>query len=250
MLATLVQLAVVVQLATPLPSMVPDPMRVKAAPIMAVVKHPGPLLIEPEATSELSKGFGNPLWALGITAEDESFAHVTVLLLEGGSFLKPDTIANLDAALAAPAKMAANIRAELDQRLAHAGSPRDTERTQRDIEQFAHLQRGGPIIRRVALPNGRRGYTSLLGFGPYGAGFMTALQGPNDRYELLVLTETAFEGQPPKPNARAAIYQDFVRDHPLAVNQEIAVAIYGQLWPQPAVFSGAAATPPAEGEKR
>ncbi|MGH7790491.1 MAG: hypothetical protein ACRERC_26760 [Candidatus Binatia bacterium] len=244
MLATLVQLAVIVQLATPLPSMVPDPMRVKAAPIAAAVKHPGPLLVEPEATSELSKGFGNPLWALGIATEDESFAHATVLLLEGGSFLKPDTIAHLDAAVAAPKGIAESIRDELDQRLAHAGSPRDTERTQRDMEQFAHLQRSGLLVRPVALPNGRRGYTSLLGFGPYGAGFMTALQGPNDRYELLVLTETAFEGQPPKPNAQAAIYQEAMRDHPLDVNQAIALAIYAQLWPAPA------ATPPPDGAPR
>lgn len=228
------------------------------APIAAAAAHPGPLLIEKEATSELSKGFGTPRWAAGITSADGSFGHVAVLLVERGSFLTPQMIAPLQAAADDPRQAAAAIRADLQAQRQRATLAADRTRLDEQIAELDTVLAHGPLTRRITPPFGPVaisaaksatpgaaatpnaggtpvagvpvGYVTLLGFSASGATCVAALPSPDDRYELLVVAGGSLEGDARKPNPASAAYEKRLREHPLDVTEAIARVVYGQLF--------------------
>lgn len=209
----------------------PRPQAIQAAAIAKAAGHPGPLRVEPESTSELSKGFGAPLWAVGVDSADGSFGHVSVLLVHRGSFLTEAMGQSLAAAAAAPKETAAAIRADLQGQAERAHDARERARLQQQLQELDAIAARGPITQRLTLPNGRVGYGTMLGYSAAGATFVTALPSPDDRYELLVATGASLEGEHRTPTARSADYERAMRERPLQASEAIALAIYRDLFP-------------------
>ncbi|MDX2170304.1 MAG: hypothetical protein SF182_24745 [Deltaproteobacteria bacterium] len=226
----------------------PQVAHLSPAPIAAAAGHPGPLIIEKEATSELSKGFGTPHWAAGITSADESFGHVAVLLVDHGSFLSPRMVEPLRAAAANPPAAAAAIRADLQGQRERATLEADRRRLGEQIAELDAVVAHGPLTRRIDPPFGSSpaatpapaatpgaaaapvGYVTLLGFSAAGATCVAALPSPDQRYELLVVAGGSLEGDERKPNPASAAYEQRLREHPLDVTEAIARVVYGQLF--------------------
>jgi hypothetical protein len=233
----------------------PQVAHLSPAPIAAAAGHPGPLIIEKEATSELSKGFGTPHWAAGITSADESFGHVAVLLVDRGSFLNPHMIEPLQAAAANPQQAAAAIRADLQGQRDRATLEADRQRLGEQIDELDAVVAHGPLTRRILPPftvpasatagpsspaatpaavatpaAAPVGYVTLLGFSASGATCVAALPSPDQRYELLVVAGGSLEGDARKPNPASAAYEKRLREHPLDVTEAIARVVYGQLF--------------------
>jgi hypothetical protein len=233
----------------------PQVAHLSPAPIAAAAGHPGPLIIEKEATSELSKGFGTPHWAAGITSADESFGHVAVLLVDRGSFLNPHMIEPLQAAAANPKQAAAAIRADLQGQRDRATLEADRKRLDEQIAELDAVVAHGPLTRRIlppftpaaaaaakpspaATPGAAGtpvagvpvGYVTLLGFSASGATCVAALPSPDQRYELLVVAGGSLEGDARKPNPASAAYERKLRERPLDVTEAIARVVYGQLF--------------------
>jgi hypothetical protein len=204
---------------------------IRPAAIAKAARHPGPLEIEAEPTSELSKGFGTPLWAIGITSADGSFGHAAVLLVAPGSFLTPSMTAGLARAAARPAQTAAGIRADLEGQRARATLEADRARLTEQLAEFASITRRAPITRRIPLAANRVGYVTALGFSAGGATYAAALPAPDGRWEVLVVTGNSLEGEGRKPNAKSAAYERAMRQRPLDVTEAIARAVYAQLFP-------------------
>jgi hypothetical protein len=211
----------------------PAPNRIDAAAIAAAARHPGPLRVETESTSELSKGFGTPLWAVGVDSADGSFGHVSVLLVQRGTFLTPAMQQRLADAAARPQETADAIRADLQAQMALAHDERERSRLQRHLEEVEAAARSGPITQRIALADGRVGYGTMLGFSAAGGTFVTALPSPDDRYELVVATGGSLEGEHRTPNEKSAAYEQALRERPLQVSEAIARAIYNDLFKPP-----------------
>ena len=218
-----------VLLATPVAAQ-PKPQAIQAAAIAKAAGHPGPLRVEPESTSELSKGFGTPLWAVGVDSADGSFGHVSVLLVHRGTFLTEAMSKSLAASAAAPVETAAAIRADLQGQADRAQDPRDRTRLQQQIQELDAIVARGPITQRLALPNGKVGYGTMLGYSASGATFVTALPSPDDQYELLVATGASLEGEHRTPTAASADYEKAMRERPLQTSEAIAQAIYTALF--------------------
>lgn len=206
--------------------------------------HPGPLRVEPESTSELAKGFGTPVWAVGIDSADGSFGHVSVLLVHRGTFLTEALQPSLAAAAAAPAEAAAGIRADLQGQIQTANDERERTHLQHQLQEVESVTANGPITQRLALANGRVGYGTMLGFSAGGATFVTALPSPDDQYELLVATGASLEGERRTPNEKSAAYDRAMREHPLQVSEAIAQAIYAELYPPQSPTEGHRETTP------
>jgi hypothetical protein len=226
-------LALFVSLATPVPTHQPAPHHIKPEPIAAAAKHPGPLEVEEEATSELSKGFGKAIWAASISSADGSFGHADVLLVEGGSFLGAATRQRFDAAIAAPEETFAALAADLERQLKVATHEEDRARIRREIAALGQLRGGRHLARAIALPHGNRGYVSLLGFGPSGATFVAVMPSPDGRFDLIVLTGGGLESARRTPTAASAPYEDAMQHRPLDVTEAIGVAVSRQLFPPP-----------------
>lgn len=211
----------------------PQPTVIQPAAIAAAAGHPGPLRVEPESTSELSKGFGAPLWAVGVDSADGSFGHVSVLLVRRGSYLTDALRQRLAAAAAAPKETAAAIAADLRAQIGTAHDQRERARLERQLAEVEAVAAGGPITQRLVLPDGTVGYGTMLGFSAGGATFVTAFPSPDDAYELVVATGASLEGERRTPSATSADYERRMREHPLQVSEAIAQAIYAQLFPPP-----------------
>jgi len=209
----------------------PLPSLIKPAPIAKATKHPGPLLIEHEPTSELSKGFGTPLWAIGISSADGSFGHAAVLLVSRGSFLTPQMTEGLGQAADKPKETVDGIRTDLEGQVARATVDTTRAHLQEQLAEFNSITTHGGITRRLTLPNGRIGYVTALGFGAGGATFVAALPSPDDRFELLVVTGNSLENEGRKPNAKSQVYEKAMRERPLDVTEEVADVIYAQEFP-------------------
>jgi hypothetical protein len=226
----------------------PLPSLIKPAPIAKATKHPGPLIVEAEPTSELSKGFGTPLWAIGISSADGSFGHAAVLLVSRGSFLTPQMMEGLAHAADHPQETVDGIRSDLEGQVARATVDTTRAHLQEQLSEFNSITaHGGGITRRLTLPNGRVGYVTALGFGAGGATFVAALPSPDDRFELLVVTGNSLENEGRKPNAKSQVYEKAMRERPLDVTQEVADVIYAQEFPPAAAEAAkpkAGRTPP------
>jgi len=201
------------------------------AAIATAAGHPGPLRIEPESTSELSKGFGAPVWAVGVDSADGSFGHVSVLLVHRGSFLTDAMTQSLAASAAAPTETAAALRADLQGQVDRAHDARERTRLQGQLQELDAIAARGPITQRLALAGGRVGYGTMLGYSASGATFVTALPSPDDRYELLVATGASLEGEHRTPTAASAAYERAMHERPLPTSEAIALAIYAALFP-------------------
>ena len=212
----------------------PQPTVIQPAAIAKASGHPGPLRVEPESTSELAKGFGTPVWAVGVDSADGSFGHVSVLLVHHGTFLTEALQQSLAAAAASPAEAAAGIRADLQSQIQTAHDEHERTRLQHQLAEVEAVTANGPISQRLTLPNGRVGYGTMLGFSAGGATFVTALPSPDDQYELLVATGASLEGERRTPNEKSGDYEREMREHPLQVSEAIAQAIYAELYPPPA----------------
>ncbi len=215
----LVPLAVV--LAAAAAAAQPPPARLDAAAIAQAAGHPGPLHIETHATSELSKGFGEALWAAGIASDDGSFGHAAVLLVRRGSFLSDAMRDRLAAAARAPRATAAALRADVRGQLARATDATDRARLAAQLAELETLAAAGPLTRRLRMPRGRVGYLTVLGFAAGGATTLAVLPSPDDRYELLVLVGAALEGEPRIPNDASAEYERALRERPLAIARAV-----------------------------
>jgi len=218
----------------------PQPGAITPAAIAAAARHPGPLAVEPESTSELSKGFGTPRWAVGVTSNDGSFGHIAILLVDHGSFLTPDMAGRLAAAAAAPADTAAAIRADLAGQRDRATLADDRVRLGVQLAELDSIIARGALTRRLVLPRGAGaagaagaavGYVTVLGFAAHGATFVAVLPSPDQRWELLVVTGGSLEGEQRKPHEKSAAYEQAMREQPLAVTEAIARAVYAQLFP-------------------
>jgi hypothetical protein len=208
----------------------PSSTAIKPAAVAAAAKHPGPLRVEPEATSELSKGFGTPLWAVGIDSHDESFGHVSVFLVARGSFLTESMRTGLAAAATAPKETATALRADLVAQLQRATESRERVRLEGQLKEFDAVAATGPITQRLELPGGKIGYGTMLGFSASGATFITVLPSPDDQYELVVATGASIEGEHRVPNPASAEYERLLREHPLQISEAIAQAVYKELF--------------------
>lgn len=217
----------------------PPSTRIEAASVAAASKHPGPLRVEPVATSELSKGFGTPLWAVGIDSADGSFGEVSVFMVARGSFLTAPMRERLAAAAAAPKETAAALRADLEGQAGRAHDARERARLEGQLKEFDAIAATGPITQALKLPGDKVGYGTLLGFSASGATFVTALPSPDDQFELVVATGASLEGEHRTPTAASAEYERQLREHPLQVSEAIAQAIYGDLFAGGATSSGA-----------
>lgn len=211
----------------------PQPALIKAADIAAAAGHPGPLRVEPESTSELSKGFGAPLWAVGVDSADGSFGHVSVLLVRRGTYLTDALQQSLAAAAAQPKETAAAIRADLQSQIQTAHDARERTRLTQQLHEVEAVTANGPITQRIQLANGRVGYGTMLGFSAAGGTFVTALPSPDDQYELVVATGASLEGEHRTPTAESGAYEQAMRARPLQVSEAIAQAIYQDLYPPP-----------------
>lgn len=203
---------------------------IQAASIAAASKHPGPLRVEPVATSELSKGFGTPLWAVGVDSSDGSFGEVSVFMVPRGSFLTEPMRERLAASAKAPADTAAALRADLAGQLKRTDDARERTRLEGQLKEFDAIAATGPITQALKLPGDRVGYGTLLGFSASGATFVTALPSPDDQFELVVATGASLEGEHRTPTAASAEYERQLREHPLQVSEAIAQAIYKDLF--------------------
>jgi hypothetical protein len=241
----LVPLIVLAQLTTPVASAAtpiaqattavaptPAPQQIKPEPVAAAAKHPGPLMVEEEATSELSKGFGDAIWAATIHSADGSFGHADVLLVGGGSFLSQGTMERFDATITAPEESMAAFAADLERQLGAATHEEDRTRIRRELTEFKALQAGKIMARRIPLPGGDHGYVGLLGFGPVGATFVAAFRSPDRRYDLIVLTGGGLESARRTPTAQSQEYERAMRGKPLDVTEAIGLAVYAQLFPR------------------
>lgn len=208
----------------------PAPAAIKAASVARAAQHPGPLEVETVATSELSKGFGTPIWAVGIQSHDGSFGDVSVFLVARGSFLTDAMRERLAAAAAEPKETAAALRADLAGQLGRAEDERERARLAGQLKEFDAIAATGPITQALPLPGDRVGYGTLLGFSASGATFVTALPSPDDQYELVIATGAALEGSHRTPNPGSAEYERLLREHPLQVSEAIAQAIYADLF--------------------
>jgi hypothetical protein len=209
----------------------PQASAVQGLAIAKAAGHPGPLRVEPEATSELSKGFGTPIWALGVDSADGSFGHVSVLLVRRGTYLTAALQQSLAAAAANPKEAAAAIVADLQSQVRTAHDERERTRLQQQLHEVEAVTANGPITQRIALANGRVGYGTMLGFSAAGGTFVTALPSPDDQYELVVATGASLEGEHRTPSPQSAAYEQAMRTHPLQVSEAIAKAIYDDLYP-------------------
>jgi len=209
----------------------PQPNAIDAAAVAKAAGHPGPLHIAPESTSELAKGFGTPLWALGIESPDGSFGHVSVLLVHRGTFLTEPLQNSLSAAAAAPEETAAAICEDLKGQIQRAHDDRERARLTLQLQEVEAITAKTPITQRLALPNDRVGYGTMLGFSAGGATFVTALPSPDDQFELLVATGASLEGEKRKPTEKSAAYEKAMRERPLQVSEAIAQAVYKDLFP-------------------
>ena len=209
----------------------PPPTQLQAAPLAKAAGHPGPLDIEPVATSELSKGVGTPIWAVGIASADGSFGHAAVLLVEYGSFLSAGMRAGLEAAATDPARSAAAIRADLAGQLDRAAQPSDRTRYAHQLKELDTLIAGAALTRRVPLPNARVGFVTVLGFASAGGATTVAvLPSPDGRQELLVVTGGGLESEVRKPNDASAAYEKAMRESPVGVTDAMALVAYEQLF--------------------
>lgn len=211
----------------------PQPALIQGAHIATASGHPGPLRVAPESTSELSKGFGAPVWAVGVDSADGSFGHVSVLLVRRGTFLNEPLQQSLAAAAAQPKEAAAAIRADLQSQIQTAHDERERTRLTQQLHEVEAVTANGPITQRIELPNGRVGYGTMLGFSAAGGTFVTALPSPDDQYELVVATGASLEGEHRTPTAQSAAYEQAMRSKPLQVSEAIAQAIYRDLYPPP-----------------
>ena len=203
---------------------------IKPAAIARTVHHPGPLVLRNEGTGEISKSFGNPLWAATVSAPDKSFSDVSILLLDGGSFLTPEVKRRFEQAIAAPNHYVAGIRSDIVGRLQRAGDAQDRAQAERELTALDRLRAHSPLIRPVRAGAGQRGYSIVLGFSRIDTTFATVLPSPDGRYELLVSIATPFEGGP-AANPAAARYQRALRDRPLDVVEATALIAYRQVFP-------------------
>src|SRR5690606_25737052 len=119
------------------------------AAIATAAGHPGPLRVEPESTSELSKGFGAPVWAVGVDSADGP-----VLLVRRGSFLTEAMRQSLAASAAAPKETAAALRADLQGQVDRAHDARERARLQGQLQELDAIAARGPITQRLTLPGG------------------------------------------------------------------------------------------------
>lgn len=210
----------------------PSPDRLDAAAIARAAGFPGPLHIEEEATSELSKGFGDPVWAVGIASEDHSFGHAAVLLVRRGSFLGEAMQARLEAAARAPRATAAALQDDLRGQLERATHERDRARLAAQLAELQTLAAHGPLTRRMRLPRGRVGYLTVLGFAAGGATSIAAIPSPDGNYELLVIAGASLEGEPRIPTEASAAYERTLREQPLTVTRSMARVIDRELFPE------------------
>ncbi len=201
-----------------------------ATAIAKAAGHPGPLHIAPESTSELAKGFGTPLWAVGIESSDGSFGHVSVLLVHRGTFLTPSLEPSLAAAAAAPEQAAKAIKEDMQGQIDRAHDEKERTRLTLQLREVDEITAKGPITVRLPLPNDRTGYGTMLGFSAGGGTFVTALPSPDDQYELLVATGASLEGEKRTPNEKSAAYEQAMRERPLQVSDAIAQAVYKELF--------------------
>lgn len=206
---------------------------IRPAPIARAAHHPGPLVLRNEGTGEISKSFGTPLWAATVSAPDKSFSDVSILLLDGGSFLTPEVTRRFEQAIAAQNRYVAGIRDDIVGRLARASDAQDRAQAERELTALDRLRAHSPLIRPVAVCDGRRGYSTVLGFSRIDTTFATVLPSPDGRYEALVSIAIPFAGGP-APNPRATRYQRALRDHPLELVEAMALTVYRQLFPQAA----------------
>jgi hypothetical protein len=208
----------------------PQPTVIEAAAVARAAGHPGPLHVAPESTSELAKGFGTPLWAVGIESPDGSFGHVSVLLVHRGTFLTKSLEPSLAAAAAAPEQATQAIREDMQGQIERAHAEKERTRLTLQLREVEEITAKGPITQRLALPNDRVGYGTMLGFSAGGATFVTALPSPDDQYELLVATGASLEGEKRTPNDKSAAYEQAMREHPLQVSEAIAQVVYKELF--------------------
>ena len=211
----------------------PTPGSIQPAPIARAAGYPGPLVVRPEGTGEISKAYGTPVWAASVTAVDKTFADVNVLLTDGGSFLTSAVRQRFDEAIAAPQRYVAAIRRDIVGRLARAGDAEDRSQAEHELRELDRLRAHSRFVEAVRLPNRRRGYSAILGFSRFDTTFATVLPSPDGRYELLVSVATPFEANAMPASAPSRRYRQRLRDHPLATVEAIALSIYRQLFPAP-----------------
>ncbi|MEO8605589.1 MAG: hypothetical protein ABI629_23675, partial [bacterium] len=190
----------------------PPPTLLKAARIAKAANFPGAVEIEPEPTSELSKGFGKPVWAIGITSADGAFGHAAVLVVGHGSFLTPAMTEGLSRAAAQPQQTADAIRTDLEGQQQRATLATDRTRFGEQLAELAIITAHGPITRRMSLPHKGVGYATALGFSAGGATFSAVLPSPDGLWEVLVVTGNSLEGEGRKPNAKSAAYEKAMQE--------------------------------------
>jgi hypothetical protein len=203
---------------------------IQPQPIARAVHHPGPLVLRNEGTGEISKSFGAPIWAASVAAPDKSFSDLSILLLDGGSFLTPEIKQRFEQAIAAQSHYVAGIRTDIVGRMARASDAQDRAQAERELTALDRLRAHSKLIRPVRMADGRRGYSAVLGFSRIDTTFATVLPSPDGRYEVLVSIATPFEGGP-APNPHAARYQRALRDRPLDAVEAMALTVYQQLFP-------------------
>ncbi len=208
----------------------PKPTAIKPAPIAKAVHYSGPLTVAEEGTGEISKAFGHPIWAASVTAHDEAFLPLSILLLESGSFLTADVRQRFEQAITSPKPYASGIRDDIVGRLQRAGDAVDRSQAERELRELDRVRASGPLVRPVRVRNGRRGYSVVLGFSRIDTTFATVLPSPDGRYDVLVSVARPFTD--PTPPAKAlSPYQRRMRDHPLDAVEAMALATYKQLFP-------------------
>jgi hypothetical protein len=209
----------------------PSPSAIKPEVVGRAARHPGPLVVREEGTGEVSKSYGTPVWAATVAAPDESFATLNVVLVEGGSFLTPAVTRRFEEAVAAPQRYAAEIRREIVGRRNRASDAEDRAQADRELKELDRLHTSSPLLRPVRLPNGRRGYTGVLGFSRGEATVATILPSPDGHYDLIVSLSTPFEPGGLTKTLAAARYQSMLQRHPLDTLEPMALAVHRQLFP-------------------
>ena len=209
----------------------PGPSAIAPQPIAHASQHPGPLLVHQEGTGEIAKAYGTPRWAASVTAADKSFADLSILLIDGGSFLTPEVMRRFAEAVSSPRRYAAQIRADIVGRLSRASDAIDRAQAERELRELDRLRARGPLVRPVRLANGRRGYSAVLGFSRIDTTFATALPSPDGRYELLVSVALPFDRAGLGSRPAAAQYRQQLIGRPLDAVQAMALSVYRQLFP-------------------
>jgi hypothetical protein len=200
----------------------PSPSAIEPRAVGLRANHPGPLVVREESTGEVAQAT--------VTAPDNSFAPLSIVLVEGGIALTPSAIKRFEEAIAAPPRYAAEVRREIAARRTPVSADEDRDRAEQELDRLVD---SGPLLRAVALPGGRRGYTTLLGFSRSDVTVATILPSPDGRYDLIVSVSAPFELGGLTKTLAAARYQSLLQRHPLDAVEPMALTIHRQLFPPP-----------------